>query len=293
MVTVLLGVGFALMCLPLVPGLAARANSANEWVAVGGLTFQPSEFLKLAVILYCARLFAAREAEMTDLGRTLRPVLTVALVAVGLCLLQGDFGSCVVLVSIVFVMSFIAGTPIVPLALTGMTGATGGFLFALSSKRRANRFTAFLNITGNRDHLSYQTWQGMIAIAQGGLTGQGPGRGSALLGDYLPLAQSDFIFAVIAQDFGLIGVIGVLGGYLLLVYAGVQVALATSDRFASLVAAGIVGWLAVQTTINVGGVTGLMPLTGLTLPFFSAGGTSLFLSMTAAGLLLSIARNAA
>ena len=105
------------------------------------------------------------------------------------------------------------------------------------------------------------------------------------------MAHSDFIFAVIAQELGFVGVIGVLGGFVLLAYAGVQVALASADRFAALVASGIVGWLIVQMIINVGGVTGMMPVTGLTLPFFSAGGSSLFVTMVAGGLLLNVARN--
>ena len=132
----------------------------------------------------------------------------------------------------------------------------------------------------------------MIAIAQGGTTGAGPGRGLNKLGDFLPLAHSDFIFAVVAEELGLIGVVAVLGGFLVLTYCGVQVALAAKDRFGSLLAGGIVGWFVVQTVINIGGVTGLMPVTGLTLPFFSAGGSSLFVCMAAAGLLLNVARHA-
>jgi cell division protein FtsW len=131
----------------------------------------------------------------------------------------------------------------------------------------------------------------MIALAQGGLAGEGVGQGKNKLGDFLPLAHSDFIFAVVAEEMGMIGVVAVLGGFLILAYAGVQVALATQDRFASLLASGIVIWFVVQTIINVGGVTGMMPVTGLTLPFFSAGGSSLFVTMTAAGLLLNVARN--
>lgn len=283
-------VGYALMCLPLVPGLGSRVNSATEWVVIGSFSFQPSEFLKLAIILYCAHLFAKRRMEMSNLRRTMLPPFGVACAGAGLCLLQGDFGSAMVLVAIVFVMAFIAGAPLPPMAAAGAAAAAAGFAFAMSSQRRANRFTAFLDVVGNRDHLSYQTWQAMIAIAQGGATGQGPGRGTALLGGYLPLAQSDFIFAVIAQDFGLIGAVAVVGGFAVLTYAGVQVALASNDHFAALVAGGIVGWFMVQTAINVGGVTGLMPVTGLTLPFFSAGGSSLFASMVAAGLLLNVAR---
>jgi cell division protein FtsW len=291
LVVPMLGVGFALMLLPLVPGLGDRVNSASAWVAIGSFSFQPSEFLKLAVLLYCANLLSERQSEMHDLRRTLRPVLVVAVAGAGLSLVQGDLGSAIVLVAIVFVMAYIGGAPLLPMAGAGAAGAVLGLGFVLSSPRRADRFTAFMNIAAHKDNLSYQTYQAMIAVAQGGFAGQGPGRGAAMLGEFLPLAHSDFIFAVVAQELGLVGVIGVLGGFLILAYAGGQVALATHDRFSMLVAGGIVSWLVVQTTINVGGVTGMMPVTGLTLPFFSAGGTSLFVSMTAAGLLLNVARN--
>lgn len=281
----------ALMVLPFAGGIGAEVNGAKAWVAVGPFTFQPSELLKLAVLLFCADLLTRRQLEMNNPKRTLGPVLAVAVVGAGLCLAQSDLGSAIVLGCIVFVMAFIAGAPMVPMAGAGALGALGAVGFVVSSPRRAARFTAFMDIAANKDHLSYQTYQAQISIATGGLTGQGPARGSATLGGFLPLAHSDFIFAVIAQELGFVGVIGVLGGFVLLAYAGVQVALASADRFASLVASGIVGWLVVQMIINVGGVTGMMPVTGLTLPFFSAGGSSLFVTMVAGGLLLNVARN--
>ena len=131
----------------------------------------------------------------------------------------------------------------------------------------------------------------MISIAEGGVTGSGVGRGGTKLGEFLPLAQSDFIFAVVAEELGMIGVVAVLGGFMALAYAGVQVALATHDRFHALLAGGVVCWLVVQTIINVGGVTGLLPVTGLTLPFFSTGGSSLLATLVAMGVLLNVARN--
>jgi cell division protein FtsW len=280
------------MLLPFIPSISAQVNDANAWVALGSLSFQPSEFLKLAVLVYCADLLTKREADMHDLRRTLIPTLWVAALAAGMCLLQGDLGSAIVLCCIVFAVAFVGGTPLVPMAIAGVASAAVGMMFVFSSQRRFSRFTAFLDITGNRDHYSYQTYQAMIAIANGGTTGAGPGRGPTKLGDFLPLAHSDFIFAVIAEELGLIGVVAVVGGFLVLTYCGVQVALAAKDRFGQLLAGGVVAWFVVQTVINVGGVTGLMPVTGLTLPFFSAGGSSLFVSMAAAGLLLNVARHA-
>ena len=285
-------VATGMMVLPFVPGIGTSVNGARAWVALGPLSFQPSEFLKLAVLLYSASLLTKRGDHMHDLRQTLVPTLMIASFASLLCVLQGDLGSAIVLGAIVFSVAFVGGTPMTP--MTGSVLGMGGLalLFAMSSTRRYHRFTAFLDITGNKEHLSYQQYQAMIAIAQGGTTGSGPGRGLSKLGDFLPLAHSDFIFAVIAEELGLLGVIAVAGGFVVLTFCGVQVALAAGDRFGSLLAGGIVGWFVVQTIINVGGVTGLMPVTGLTLPFFSAGGSSLFVCMAAAGLLLNVARHA-
>lgn len=288
----LMVLAFVAMLMPLIPGLGAEVNDAQAWVAIGPFSFQPSEFLKLAVLVYCADLLTRRGDEMGDLGRTLVPTIWVALAGSALCLLQGDLGSAIVLAGIVLGVAFVGGVPLTPMFATVIGGASLAMLFVLSSTRRFNRFTSFLDITGNRDYLAYQQYQAMIGIAQGGATGAGPGRGLNKLGDFLPLAHSDFIFAVIAEELGLIGVVAVLGGFLVLTFCGVQVALAARDRFGALVAGGIAAWFVLQTLINVGGVTGVLPVTGLTLPFFSAGGTSLFVSMAAAGMLLNVARHA-
>ncbi len=285
------GVACGAMLLPFVPGIGDRVNDASSWVSVGPVNFQPSEFLKLALLVLCAHLLATRKHEMHSPGRTLFPVLLLAALGCGLCLLQGDLGSAIVLAAIVFTVVFIAGAPLSLVTIAGAAAGGAAWMFVASSPRRQARFTAFLDIAAHKDHLSYQTYQAMIAMAQGGITGSGVGRGSNKLGEFLPLAHSDFIFAVIAEELGMIGIVAVLGGFMVLAYAGVQVAMATPDPFHSLLAGGIVGWLVVQTIINVGGVTGLMPVTGLTLPFFSAGGSSLFVTLTACGLLLNVARN--
>ncbi len=280
----------AMMLLPFVPGIGASVNDARAWVYIGPLGFQPSEFLKLAMLLYCADLLARRETEMADLRRTVKPVMYIAAAGGALCMVQGDLGSAIVLAAIVFAVAFIAGTPLVPMALMTAAGVVGTLGFVFTSQRRFNRFTAFLDITAHKDYLSYQVYQAMIGMATGGVSGTGVGSGPSKWG-YLPLAHSDFIFAVIGEELGLIGVVAVIGGFMVLTYGGVQVALAARDRFGTLLAGGIVAWLAVQAVINVGGVSGVMPVTGLTLPFVSSGGSSLFVCMTAAGLLLNVARH--
>jgi cell division protein FtsW len=241
------------------------------------------------VVVLAADLFTRRADDLGDHRSTLLPLGILAFGGAGLCLAQGDLGSAVVLGAIVFSVAWIAGVPATPLSAMALAAVVGALAFVVSSPRRLDRFTAFMDVTEEKDHLAYQTYQGFLSMANGGLTGSGIGGSKGKLG-YLPYAHSDFIFAVIADELGLIGTVAVIGGFIMLVGLGIQTALATPDRFGMLVAGGVAAWFGVQTIVNIGGVTGLMPVTGLTLPFFSAGGSSLFISMIAAGLLLSIAR---
>lgn len=280
-----------MMFAPFVPGLGTARNGARAWIAIGDTTFQPSEALKFAVLLYTAHLLANRQREMHDLRRTLYPVLAIAGTGAALCLAQRDLGSAIVLAASVLVMVFIAGAPVTPLIGSATVGSVIALFYALSTPYRRNRFTAFLDIAKHRDHLSYQTYQAQIAVANGSWFGEGVGRGTSKLGDYLPLAHSDFIFAVIGEEFGFVGTFFVVGGFLLFAFAGMQIALAANDQFSKLLAGGLVSWLVVQAVINIGGVTGMMPVTGLTLPFFSYGGSSLLITMVASGVLLNIARH--
>ncbi len=279
----------AAMAAPFAPGVGASVNGARSWIRLGPLSVQPSEFLKIAVVILAADLLTRRRDDLGDRTATLFPLALIAGVGAGLCLLQGDLGAAVVLGAIVFSIAWMAGVPATPLSGMAVAAIGTGLLFVVSSPRRLDRFTAFMNIAEEKDHLAYQTYQGYLSMASGGLSGSGIGGSNAKLG-YLPYAHSDFIFAVIADELGMIGTIAVVGGFVMLVALGVQTAIAAPDRFGMLLAGGIAAWFGVQTIVNIGGVVGFMPVTGLTLPFFSAGGSSLFVSMTAAGLLLSVAR---
>lgn len=279
------------MMLPFVPGVGATINDANSWVRFGSFGFQPSEFLKLAAIAFLADHFT-RTRELLHLPRHgLVPLALVAGGCAGTSFVQGDLGSAIVLAAVVLAVGVIAGVPFRHVGTLAFSGALLALMAVMSDPRRFNRLTAFRDIEGNKDHLAWQSWQGLLSIANGGLTGSGIGGSNSKLG-YLPLAHSDFIFAVIADELGFIGTVAVVGGFALLVVLGVQAALAAPDQFGTIVAGGIAAWFGVQAIVNLGGVSGLMPVTGLTLPFFSAGGTSLFVSMVAAGLLLNVARRA-
>lgn len=283
------GLASVAMFTPFIPGISATINDTRAWVRIGSFSFQPSELLKLAALILVADLCTRRESQMGDPRRALVPVTAIAGAGAVACLAQGDFGSAVVFAAAVIATGFIAGVPIRHLTTVIAVGAGFLTIFVVSSPRRVMRFTSFLDLRGNREHASYQTYQGFLSMANGGLTGSGIGGSNGKLG-YLPLAHSDFIFAIIADELGFIGSVAVIGGFALIVWFGIQVALAAPDRFGMLIAGGISTWIGVQTLVNLGGVTGLMPVTGLTLPFFSAGGTSLFVMMAASGVLLNVAR---
>ena len=283
--------GVLAMAAPFIPGLGVSINGARSWIRLGPFSAQPSEFLKLVVVIVAADLLARRGRALADSRNALLPIAGVATIGAGLCLFQGDLGSAIVVGAIVLSIAWIAGLPLRQLAMMTAVAALGAVLFVVSSPRRLARFTAFTNIEGHKEFESYQVYQGMVSIANGGLTGSGIGGSRTKLG-YLPYAHSDFIFSIIADELGMIGTAAVVGGFIVLVAFGVQTALAAPDRFGMLLAGGISAWFGVQAIVNLGGVTGVMPVTGLTLPFFSAGGSSLFVSMFAAGLLLSVARRA-
>jgi cell division protein FtsW len=258
-------------------------------VRFGTFGFQPSEFLKLAAIMFLADLFARHQEELHVPSRGVWPLAVIAFGCAGVSFLQGDLGSAIVLATVVLAVGVVAGVPLSHVSSIAVVGAVGAAVAIVSDPRRFNRLAAFRDIEGNKDHLAWQSWQGLLSIANGGLTGSGIGGSKSKMG-YLPLAHSDFIFAVIADELGFVGSVAVVGGFGLLVWFGIQTALAAPDRFGMILAGGIAAWFGMQAIVNLGGVVGLMPVTGLTLPFFSAGGTSLFTSMIAAGLLLNVAR---
>jgi len=279
------------MMLPFVPGAGATLNDANSWVRFGSFGFQPSEILKLAAIAFLADFFARHQERVHIPRYGVIPMAVVAFGCSGVSFLQGDLGAAIVLAGIVLAVGLVAGVPIWQVFSVAGAGAGFAMIAIVTDPRRFNRLTAFRDIEGNKEHLAWQSWQGLLSIANGGMTGSGIGGSNSKMG-YLPLAHSDFIFAVIADELGFVGSVAVIGGFALLVWFGIQTALAAPDQFGLILAGGIATWFGVQAIVNMGGVVGLMPVTGLTLPFFSAGGTSLFVSMVAAGLLLNVARRA-
>lgn len=289
MVKYVLAASVFLMMLPFSP-IGVTINGARAWAEIGPVRFQPSEILKVAVLLYCASVLGRRRKEIENVQRTFVPIVTVWCISVLLCMIQKDFGAAIVFTCVILSTMFIAGTPMRLIGSIGALTVLGSVVAISASSRMQQRFLSFLDLEANKGHSAYQVWQSILSISNGGITGVGAGRGTGKWG-YVPLAHSDFIFAIVAEEFGLIGSTMVIGLFLALALLGIQVALRARDPFGAVLAGGITTWLCIQATINIGGVIGALPVTGLTLPFISYGGSSLFMVMAASGLLLNVARN--
>jgi cell division protein FtsW len=287
----LLAVSSALLILVLVPGFGRVAGGSARWLELGPVTIQPSEAAKLAVIAFTAALLASRWRHLGDPRQLALPLIPVVGFVCLLILLQPDMGTTIIIVAIVGVLLFTSGARIKHL-LVGAAGlATLGVGLILIEGYRWARFLSFLDPWQDPQGSGYQNIQSLVGIGSGGLFGLGLGAGRQKFG-YLPNAHTDFIYSVIGEELGLIGALLVLVLFGLLIYAGVRIALHAPDAFGRLLAAGITGWFAIQALTNLGAVTGLLPITGVPLPFVSFGGSALVVSLVAVGILLSISRAA-
>jgi cell division protein FtsW len=280
-----------LLALVLVPGIGITVNGASRWLGYGPLSLQPSELAKLTVLLFAADLLARRAAWMDDVRLTLVPVTAVFGTIALLLMLQPNLGTTLVLGAIVCSVLWVAGTPILPLTGVGLGGLVVAAGLAMGASYRRARVTAFLHPWDDPLNTGYQNIQSLVGIANGGLTGVGIGESRAKWG-FLPYAHTDFIFAIIGEELGLIGAAFVVGLFVALCVLGARAAQLAPDRFGMLLAAGITAWFGVQAFVNIGAVIGILPITGVPLPFVSYGGSSLVFSMIGAGLLLNVARQA-
>lgn len=266
-------------------------GGARSWLGIGSFGVQPSEFMKLGIILFLAKLCSEQTLDIRRFTTGLMPPLMLIGLAFGLIMLQPDLGTGAVLVGTSMLMIFTAGAKITHLVALAGVGLAGFVGLILAAPYRLQRITAFLDPWQDPLGAGYQSIQSLYAIGPGQLTGLGLGMSRQKYA-YLPEPQTDFIFSIIAEELGFIGGTTVLVLFMLLIWRGIRTAMLAPDGFGGLVAIGITGMIAVQVMINIGVVIGLLPVTGITLPLISAGGSSLTLTLSAIGILLGISRYA-
>ncbi len=284
------GAAVALLVAVLIPGVGVSVNGASRWIALGPVQLQPSELAKLALLLLVADLLARRAREMGDPKRTFWPAVSALALVAALVMAQPNLGTTLVMAAIVLVLLYVAGTSVGRLGAVSLVATAAAGAVVLTTPFRRARFFAFLNPWADPSRSGYQNLQALVALGSGGLFGVGLGASRAKW-DYLPFAQTDFIFAIVGEELGLVGAVLVVALFVVLGVLGVRVAMAAADRYSMLVAVGITAWLMVQAFLNIGMVIGLLPITGVPLPFISFGGSSLLVTMSGAGLLLNIARH--
>jgi cell division protein FtsW len=279
----------ALLVVVLVPGVGIYVSGSRRWLGAGMFRFQPSEIAKLALLLYAADLVSRRAGELHDWRRVVRPVLLVLGGFTLLIMKQPDLGSAMVLALVVLAVLVAGGVRLRHLAVVGALGVSAVTFLALAEPYRRARMLTFLHPFADSTNAGYQISQSLIALGSGGLTGVGLGAGRAKW-NFLPNAHTDFIFAIIGEELGLIGCFLVMGLFVAFGVLGTRAALRAPDRFGALVAAGATMWVVGQAVINIGAVVGLLPVTGIPLPFVSFGGSALIVTMLASGMLTNIAR---
>ncbi|MBB6673220.1 stage V sporulation protein E [Cohnella nanjingensis] len=280
---------FGLLLLVLVPGIGNVRGGARSWLGIGSFGIQPSEFMKLAMILFLARYLTERQERLVSFTSGLLPPLAILGSAFGLIMLQPDLGTGAVMLGASLLVIYVAGARLSHLGGLALLGVAGFVGLIAAAPYRLLRITTFLDPWKDPLGAGYQSIQSLYAIGPGGLVGLGLGM-SRQKYNYLPEPQTDFIFSILAEELGFIGGTLLLLLFLLLIWRGMRVAITISDPFGSFLAAGIVGIVAVQVLINIGVVIGLMPVTGITLPLVSYGGSSLTLLLTALGILLNLSR---
>src|SRR3954467_3124711 len=284
----LLVTSFVLCVAVMVPGVGVKVNGATRWLGAGPLQFQPSELLKLSLILYTAQLLAARPRSTKTLGGLVKPLLLVVGAACALLLKQPDMGTAMVVCFSIGALLIAAGVPIRHLAIIAGVLVAIGLILALAAPYRRARAPSFMDPFSDASGSGFQAVQAMTAIGSGGFFGVGLGESVQKI-FYLPEAHTDMILAIIGEEIGLMGILGVASLYGMVGYAGLRAAKAAGDLYSKLLAAGITSLILSQATLNFFAVLGMAPLTGVPLPFISYGSTNLIVLLGGMGVLLNVA----
>lgn len=283
----LLAVSFLLLVLVAIPGIGKMLNGSRRWLRLGPISFQPSELAKYANILFLARALSMKSRDLGKFFTGLVPMFVIPGAMFLLILMQPNLSTAGSILIVSAVMVMIAGARWIHLGTVGAAGIALGTFYALSEDYRRARMMSFRNPFDYMTNEGYQLSQSLLAFGSGGLFGMGLGMGRQKYA-FLPYPESDFIFAVVGEDLGLIGCCSVLTLFAAFIFFGLRIAVRCEDRFGSLLAGGITCMVGVQCVLNVAVVIGMMPTTGLPLPFFSAGGTSVSILMCAVAVLMNI-----
>lgn len=283
----LLLASIVLLILVAIPGIGKMLNGSRRWLRIGPISFQPSELAKYAVILHLARMLSRKNHNVRSFFRGLIPAFVFPGAMFILILLQPNLSTAGSIVIVSAVMVMIAGANWLHLGVIGLCGAGVGVYYAFSEEYRRARLMSFRDPFDYISNEGYQLAQSLMAFGSGGLFGMGLGKGRQKYA-FLPYPESDFILAVVGEDMGFVGCVAIIALFAAFVFFGLRVAIRCRDRFGSLLAGGITAMIGVQTVLNIAVVIGLMPTTGLPLPFFSAGGTSVSILMAAAAVLMNI-----
>ncbi len=285
----MLTLGIAIVLLALVPIIGVTANGAKRWIGVGSLTVQPSEIAKIAVILSFAYLICRNRGRMKSFKYGIAPFAAILLVIVGLLVLEPHFSASIIIIAIGGVMIFVGGARLIWFVAAFIVAGGGLAVLLTMFPYASTRIVTWRDPFSSTSDEGYQIVQSLYSIGSGGLTGLGLGQ-SRQKYLYLPEEHNDFIFSVVCEELGFIGAVCILALFALLVIRGYYIAMHASDRYSFLVCTGITTLLAVQVILNVAVVTNLVPCTGISLPFFSYGGTALLIQMAEMGILLSASR---
>jgi len=279
-----------LMVLVFIPGLGLKHKGAQRWLDLKLFSIQPAEFLKLGLILYLAAIFGRGEFKKHKTANLIS-FLTIMTIVGALMAFQLDAGTLGILLIIGFIIYFMSGASFLSLGTIGIVYALAFYILTKLYPHRINRFITFLNPNFEPQGISYQINQAILAIGSGGLLGMGPGN-SLQKRNFLPEPMGDSIFAITAEEVGFIGCCLVIGLFILLTIKGLKIAKKSPDEFAKLTAIGIISWIVFQTIINIAGITKLIPLTGVPMPFMSYGGSAIISIMAGLGILSNISKYA-
>jgi len=287
---ILIVTNFVLLLLVFVPGIGVEVNGATRWISLAGFTLQPSEFTKLVAVIFAAAFFTKNNLDMDNFWQSSFIPLAFTSASFVLIFAQPDLGTALAIMAATCIVVFAAGIPFRQVFSLCLLSVPMLVYLTISAPWRVQRIFSFLDPWADPLRSGYHVIQSLYALGSGGFSGVRLGFSRQKL-YYLPEPQNDFIFAIIGEELGFLGATTIMLIFLILIWRGYKIAASAQDTFGSLLATGIIGIIAVQVLINVGVVTGSIPVTGINLPFISAGGSSLFFMMCAMGVLMNISRH--